>query len=108
MLYDADGDKIITPVREAMPALLAIDWAAIIVDEAHQTLAGATGNVKNQSAQRQGLGLLEVKQDGLRIALSGTPFRGSTKPVGILNGQSKDYSAYWSWVDKHFISTSIQ
>ena len=103
-VYDADGEKIITPVREAMPGLLAIDWAAIIVDEAHQTLAGATGNIKNQSAQRQGLGLLEVKQDGLRIALSGTPFRGKHENLwGILNWlEPKDYSAYWSWVDKHF------
>lgn len=103
-VYDEDGNKIVNPVREAMPALLAIDWAAVIVDEAQQTLSGATGNVKNQSAQRQGLGLLEVKSDGMRIALSGTPFRGKHENLwGTLNWlEPKDYKAYWSWVDKHF------
>lgn len=103
-VYDEDGHKIVNPVREAMPALLALDWAAVIVDEAQQTLSGATGNVKNQSAQRQGLGLLEVKPDGMRIALSGTPFRGKHENLwGTLNWlEPKDYKAYWSWVDKHF------
>lgn len=103
-VYDENGDKILKPVREAQVALLAIDWAAIIVDEAHQTLAGATGNIKKQSAQRQGLGLLELKDGGLRIAMSGTPFRGKHENLwGILNWLfPKDYTAYWYWVQKHF------
>lgn len=103
-VYDDDGDKIMKPVREAMPALLAVDWAAVIVDEAHQTLAGATGNIKKQSAQRQGLGMIEIKDGGLRIALSGTPFRGKHENLwGILNFLfPNDYKAYWSWVGKHF------
>lgn len=101
---DENGDKIIVPIREAMPSLLAIDWAAIIVDECHQTLSGATGNVKNQSAQRQGLGILSVKDDGMRIAISGTPFRGKHENLwGTLNWLNpKEYKSYWSWVDKHF------
>lgn len=103
-IYDENKEKIYKPVREAMPALLAIDWAAIIVDEAHQTLAGATGNIKKQSAQRQGLGLLELKDGGLRIALSGTPFRGKHENLwGILNWlYPEKYTSYWSWVSKHF------
>jgi SNF2 family DNA or RNA helicase len=103
-VYNEDKEKIIVSVREAMPALLAIDWAAIIVDEAHQTLAGATGDVKKQSAQRQGLGLLEVQKDGMRIALTGTPFRGKHEYLwGILNWlYPNKFSSYWSWVDRHF------
>jgi SNF2 family DNA or RNA helicase len=103
-IYDEDMNKILKPVREAMPALLAIDWAAVIIDEAHQTLSGATGNIKKQSAQRQGLGLLEVQQGGLRIALSGTPFRGKHENLwGILNFlYPDDFNAYWSWVQKFF------
>ncbi len=103
-LYDDDKNKIIEPIREALPALTAIDWAAIIVDEAHQTLAGAVGDIKKQSAQRQGLGMLEVKENGLRIALSGTPFRGKHENLwGILNWLFPDkYTAYWKWVEKHF------
>lgn len=103
-LYDENKDKIVVPVREALPALVAIDWAAIIVDEAHQTLAGASGEVKKQSAQRQGLGMLEVKDSGLRIALSGTPFRGKHENLwGILNWLFPEkYTSYWNWVQKHF------
>lgn len=103
-IYDENKEKIIVPVREAQPAFLAIDYAAIIVDEAHQTLAGAVGDVKKQSAQRQGLGLLNVKDDGLRIALSGTPFRGKHENLwGVLNWlYPTQYTAYWSWVQKHF------
>lgn len=101
---DEDGNKIVKPVREAMSSLLAIDWGAVIIDECHQTLSGATGNVKNQSAQRQGLGLLSVKDDGLRIAVSGTPFRGKHENLwGTLNWlKPQQYTSYWSWVDKHF------
>jgi SNF2 family DNA or RNA helicase len=103
-IYDEDKEKIIRPIREAIPALLAIDWAAIIVDECHQTLSGATGDIKKQSAQRQGLGLLEVADGGMRIALSGTPFRGKHENLwGTLQWLYPDqYTSYWNWVYKHF------
>lgn len=103
-VYDDDGDKIVVPVREALSGLLAVRWSAVIVDEAHQTLAGATGNLKKQSAQSRGLRLLTVKDDGLRLALSGTPFRGKHENLwGILNWIRPDlYTSYWDWVKKHF------
>jgi SNF2 family DNA or RNA helicase len=102
--YDDDGSKIYRPVREAIPALLAFDWKAIIIDEAHQTLSGAQGEVKKQSAQRQGLGLLETSPDALRIAVTGTPFRGKHENLwGILNWlYPNDFRHYWPWVDRHF------
>lgn len=101
---EADGSKVIKPVREALVGLFDITWDAIIVDEAHKTLAGATGNVKKQSAQRQGLGALTLAPNGLRIALSGTPFRGKEYNIwGILNWLRPDlYRSYWRWVEKHF------
>ena len=103
-VYDDNGKKVVEPVREGLFDLLKIPWGAIIVDEGHQTLAGATGNIKRQSAQRQGLGLLSTKSDGLRIVLSGTPFRGKQENLwGILNWlYPKQYTSYWSWVDRHF------
>lgn len=102
--YDDNGDKIVLPVREALPGLLAVRWAAVIVDEAHQTLAGATGNLKKQSAQSRGLRLLQIEDGGLRLALSGTPFRGKHENLwGILNWIRPDlYTAYWDWIKKHF------
>jgi len=103
-VYNSKGKKIIKPVREGMLGFLAVKWSAIIVDEAHETLAGATGNVKRQSAQRKGLGLLQTVDDGIRIALSGTPFRGKPENLwGILNWlKPKEYRAYWGWVSIHF------
>lgn len=41
---------------------------------------------------------------GLRIALSGTPFRGKRENIwGILNWlKPKQYTSYWNWVGQHF------
>jgi len=106
--YDENGEKVILPVREALVPLLGIEYGAIIVDEAHQTLAGATGNIKAQSAQSRGLRLLEIREGGLRLALSGTPFRGKHENLwGILNfldpvGYGDGEMSYWKWIRKHF------
>lgn len=99
-----DGAKKVTPVREAIKEMFDVQWSAIVVDEAHRTLAGATGNKKKQSAQRYGLGALELAPGGLRIALSGTPARGKEQNLwGILNWLRPDeYRSYWKWVEKHF------
>lgn len=101
---DANGDKIYHTVKEGLPELFDIDWAAVIVDESHQTLAGATGNRKKQSAQRLGLGLLHTRQDALKIAISGTPFRGKTENIwGTLNWLDPiKYSSYWNWIKRHY------
>ena len=102
-VYDK-GKKIPLAVNEAIKPFLAIKWAAVIVDEAHQTLAGDTGNEKTGSAQSGGLRMLDYKPDGLRLALSGTPFRGKHENIwGILNWlYPKDYPSYWNWTKKHF------
>lgn len=98
------GQKVIRPVQEGLMELFDVDWSAVIVDESHDTLAGATGNKKKQSAQRLGLGALTVKDGGLRIALSGTPFRGKEAYLwGQLNWLRDDlYRSYWRWVEEHF------
>lgn len=101
---DEKGNKIIRVVREAIPELFAINWDAVIVDECHQTTAGATGNIKKQSAQRQGLGALKIKPGAIRIAISGTPFRGKTENIwGTLNWLRPDkYTSYWNWIKRHY------
>lgn len=109
-VYDASGDKIIVPVREALLPLLYHQWSAVIVDEAHETLAGATGNIKKQSAQSRGIRLLDIDPDGLRIALSGTPFRGKHENLwGVMNWVDPDEynelggpNSYWKWIHRHF------
>lgn len=103
-VYGEDKRKIINAVGETVMELFDVEWSAVIVDESHQTLAGATGNKKKQSAQRLGLGALTIRQDGLRLALSGTPFRGKESYLwGQLNWLRPDiYRSYWKWVEKHF------
>ena len=114
-IYDEDGEKALDAVGVAIKALLYVEWSAVIVDEAHETLAGATGNIKKQSAQSRGLRLLQIRDGGLRIALSGTPFRGKHENLwGIANWLRPDvypdsnHSSgngtlpYWRWVRKHF------
>jgi len=103
-IRDANGDKIIRVVNEGRPELFQFVWSAVIVDESHQTLAGATGNIKKQSAQRQGLGALRVKDNGMRMALSGTPFRGKSHymwgQIDWINPEGR--LAYWQWINRHF------
>lgn len=101
-----NGKKIINPVGSALMELFDIEWSALIVDESHQTLAGATGNKKKQSAQRLGLGALITRQDGLRIAMSGTPSRGKESYLwGQLNWLRPDlYRSYRRWVEQHFVT----
>ena len=101
---DDKGHKIVKTINEGLEDLFQIRWAAVIVDESHQTLAGASGNKKKQSAQRQGLGALTLKENGLRIAISGTPFRGKTENLwGTLNWLFPEkYTSYWNWVKRHY------
>ena len=101
---DANGRKIIRTVQEGIPELFDIEWAAVIVDESHQTLAGATGNKKKQSAQRLGLGALKIAPNAPQIAISGTPFRGKTENIwGTLNWlYPEKYSSYWKWIKRHY------
>jgi SNF2 family DNA or RNA helicase len=105
--YDDKGKKIITMVDVAIPEFFQIEWSAIIIDESHQTIAGGSGNRKKWSAQKLGLGALMTKQNGLRLALSGTPFRGKEEYLwGQLNWLRPDlFRAYWRWVDKHFYTS---
>jgi SNF2 family DNA or RNA helicase len=99
-----NGQKVINPVGEAVMEIFDITWSAVIVDESHQTLAGASGDKKKQSAQRVGLGALDVRDDGLRIALSGTPFRGKEEYLwGQLNFLRPDlYRSRWRWINQFF------
>jgi SNF2 family DNA or RNA helicase len=98
--------RVINPVREAVMELFEHEWTSVIVDESHQTLAGGSPGVGKQkwSAQRFGLSALQIHPDGLRIALSGTPFRGKECYLwGQLNWLRPDlFRAYWKWVEKHF------
>lgn len=103
---DPKGNKIIEYGPYTIPEAFGIKWSAIIIDECHNTLAGSTGNKKKWSQQRFGLDMIEVREGGLRLAMSGTPFRGKRENAwGILNWLRPDlYTSYWKWVRKHFVT----
>lgn len=80
-------------------------WGSVIVDESHDCLITTTGKKEKQPYFRQGLGQLTVVDGGIRLAMSGTPFRGKlTNLWGTLNWLNpKRYTSYWRWIEAWFV-----
>lgn len=80
------------------------EWAAIIVDEAHNSLITKQSQPYKQTLTRRGFSKLSVAEGGKRIAISGTPFRGKPENLwGILNWLfPKQFTSYWKWAEKWF------
>jgi SNF2 family DNA or RNA helicase len=91
-------------LKDGYTQLHDVEWASIIADESHQMLITRTGAIYKQAARRQGLGRLKVAEGGLRIAMSGTPFRGKLENLwGTLNWLYPErYRSYWTWVEHWF------
>lgn len=98
-------EKGVKIIKAHVPAMFTSgDWAGVVADESHETLACETGNAKKQSQQRVGMGALPIREDGIRISISGTPMRGkATNMYGQLNWVAPDhYTSYWNWAKRHF------
>lgn len=80
------------------PRLFEINWGAIVVDESHESLIRRTG-VPTQ--RRRGLDMLATRNDGLRIAMSGTPCDSKPHQMwGTLNWlDPQQYSAFHRWAE---------
>ncbi len=93
--------KTINKVDQSYPHLFTIEWGAIIVDESHESLIRRTG-VPTQ--RRRGLDMLRLRQDGLKIAMSGTPFDSKPHQLwGTLNWLDPNtYSAFWRWAEMYW------
>ncbi len=78
------------------PALFAMEWGAIVIDESHESLIRRSGR---PTQRRRGLDMLKTRTDGLRIAMSGTPFDSKPHQLwGTLNWlDSVQYSAFHRW-----------
>lgn len=100
-VYDEKGIK---NANYELPEVFAKPWAGVVIDESHRFIAGSTGNKKKWSQQKLGLGAIPVREDGMRIALSGTPMRGKPENLwGTLNWlRPKIYTGYWKWINRHF------
>lgn len=88
--------------EHTFPQLFAIEWGAIIADESDRMLLRPTGT---PTQTRRGAELLRVREaDGLKIAMSGTPFRGRPHLLwGTLNWlRPKAYSGFWRWAETFY------
>lgn len=89
--------------EHSYPQLFDHTWNTVIVDECHDVLIRKPGE---PTQRRLGMESLSIKRTGVRIALSGTPFRGKPWQLwGTINWlDSKRYSGFWRWV-KQFWNT---
>jgi SNF2 family DNA or RNA helicase len=80
------------------PRLFDINWGAIVIDESHESLIRRSG-VTTQ--RRRGLDLLATRNDGMRIAMSGTPTDSKPHQLwGTLNWLDPvQYSAFNRWAE---------
>jgi hypothetical protein len=94
-----DPGKVRTVHEHKYQILFAGEWGAIIMDECQRSLIRKTGQ---PTQTRNGARLLRTRQDGLRIAMSGTPMRGNPQRLfGTLNWLRPDaYTGYWQWVER--------
>lgn len=86
------------------PQLFQINWSAVIVDEADQILIRKTGT---PNLQRRGSELLRdlVPEGGLRLAISGTPFRSKPHQIwSTLNWLDPvRWRGKWSFIQRYWV-----
>lgn len=89
------------------PQLFEISWGAVVIDESDQILIKKTGT---PNLQRRGAELLgeAVRDGGLRLAMSGTPFRSKPHQIwSTLNWLDPvRWSGKWRWIEKYWGTNS--
>jgi hypothetical protein len=87
------------------PELFGQLWDYIVMDESHHALASRY-NVQSPNITQLRLGACRLPHaaGGLKLAMSGTPYRSKAqKAWGTLNWLNpKEFSSFWGWADKHF------
>jgi SNF2 family DNA or RNA helicase len=85
----------------------AVTWQGIVVDESHKYLAGIE-SARKHTQTGKGLLDLTLADDGVKVALSGTPMRGRPSNLwGTLHWlRPKVYSAAWRWYERYFNMSS--
>lgn len=81
--------------------LFEINWGAIVIDESHDSLIRRSGT---PTQRRRGLDLLSTRNDGMRIAMSGTPMNSKPHQLwGTLNWLDPlQYSAFNRWAELYW------
>lgn len=101
VLCGCDIRKVKTVYEHEYPQLFGVEFGAIIMDESQRSLIRTSGT---PTLVRAGARLLQVRADGLRIAMSATPMRGKPQRLwGTLNWLRPDvYRGYWSWTQRYW------
>lgn len=97
-----DKPKRVKKIDEhTFPQLFGIAWGAVVVDECHESLVVKSGT---PTQRRNGLDLLRLREDGYRIAASGTPMRSKPEQLwGTLNWLAPTvYGGKWRWVGQYW------
>jgi SNF2 family DNA or RNA helicase len=99
--HERGGSK--TEHDHTFPQLFDMEWGAIVADESDQILIRLTGT---PNLQRRGMEMLRdlVVPDGVRIAMSGTPFRSKPHQIwSTLNWLDPvRWSGKWRWIQSYW------
>jgi SNF2 family DNA or RNA helicase len=89
-------DKVRTVAELFHPSVFEPEWGAILMDESQNILVRNAGG---KTQVRNGALRLRSAEGGIRLALSGTPMRGTPlKLWGTLNWlRPQEYSSFWTW-----------
>lgn len=85
----------------AFKRLFEVEWGAVVIDESHESLIRRSGA---PTQRRNGMDKLNIRADGLRIAMSGTPMKGKPEQLwGTLNWLApKQYAAFYRWAELYW------
>jgi len=99
------ADKHKGAIEPRLPRIFKREWDAIIADETHRWLINTRG--KHASQVGRGFVALRSTENGLRYALTGTPYKGKKHNLfGTLNWlRPKVYTSKWNWVERYFVVT---
>lgn len=87
--------------QHTFPQLFGLIWSVIVADESHEMLVMKSGT---PTQRRRGMDLLSLREDGLRLAVSGTPWRSKPQQLwGTLNWlRPKVYTSKWRWIGQYW------
>lgn len=96
------ADKHKGAIEPRLPQLFKRTWDALVADETHKWLINTRG--KKASQVGRGFVALKTVEDGLRYALTGTPYKGKKHNLwGTLNWlRPKVYTSKWNWIERYF------
>lgn len=103
LICEHDPRRTTTRHDHEFPALFELPWGAVIADESDKSILRAKGT---PTQTRRGMEMLRdaVREDGLRIAQSGTPFRSRPHLLwSTLNWlRPAEFPAFWRWAETYF------